>query len=150
MVDKTIIKHRQETTKMQQKDTADPKIAQELRAFTREWVERYSQHDAAALAALFTDDGVQVAPEGLIYGRQAIENHYADIFQQWHPTDYIVNVEQVNAVGNDAWDIGEWSCTLQTPAGALPVKGYFAAICVREGDAWKMRLSSYNNARTPA
>lgn len=135
---------------MPQKDTADPKTAQELRAFTREWVESYSQHDATALAALFTDDGVQVAPKGLIYGRKAIEKHYADIFQQWHPTDYIVKVEQVNAVGNDAWDIGEWSCTLQTPNGALPVKGYFAAICVREGDAWKMRLSSYNNARTPA
>jgi ketosteroid isomerase-like protein len=51
---------------MPQKDTADPKTAQELRAFNREWVERYSKHDAAALAALFTDDAVQVAPEGLI------------------------------------------------------------------------------------
>jgi hypothetical protein len=51
---------------MPQKDTADPKTAQELRAFNRKWVERYSKHDAAALAALFTDDAVQVAPEGLI------------------------------------------------------------------------------------
>ena len=135
---------------MPQKDTVDPKTAQELRAFNREWVERYSKHDAAALAALFTDDAITVAPEGLIHGRQAIEKHYADIFQQWHPTDYICTVEQVNAVGNAAWDIGEWSLTLQTPDGPFSEKGYFSAVCVLEGDAWKMCLCSYNVAPTPA
>jgi hypothetical protein len=35
--------------------------------------------------------------------------------------------------GNDAWYIGEWSLTLQTPDGPFPEKGYFSAISVREG-----------------
>lgn len=78
--------------------------------------------------------------------RQAIEKKYANDFQQWHPTDYVVKVHQVNTIGNDVWKIGEWSCTVQTQDGPFPVKGYFAAILVRADGAWKERLTCYNMA----
>jgi uncharacterized protein (TIGR02246 family) len=128
------------------KDTADPKTAQEIRAFTMKHVEAYNKFDAAAVAALFTEDAVQLAPQGLIFGRQAVEKKYADDFQQWHPTSYIVTDHQVNAIGNNVWRVGEWSCILQTKDGPFPVKGYFTSICIREGDAWKECMSSYNMA----
>jgi uncharacterized protein (TIGR02246 family) len=131
---------------MEQKDTADPQTAQELRAFTVKHAELYSKHDAATYATLFTEDAVQVTPEGLIYGREAIQKKHEDLFQQWHPTDYVVRVDQVNAIGNEAWKIGEWSCTLQTPNGPYPIKGYFASILVRVDGNWKERLTSYNMA----
>ena len=40
----------------------------------------FSKSDASALAALFTEDGVLVAPDGMFFGRQAIEKRYADLF----------------------------------------------------------------------
>jgi uncharacterized protein (TIGR02246 family) len=132
--------------KTEQKDTADQKIAQELREFTVKHSELYNRNDAVAYAAFFTEDAVQVTPEGMIYGRQAIEKKHADLFQQWHPTDYVVNVNEVNAIGNEAWKIGEWSCTLQTPGGPYPIKGYFASIHVRVDGTWKERMTCYNMA----
>src|SRR6266436_5650318 len=128
------------------KDTIDPQITQELRASTMKYDEAFNKNDAASIAALFTEDAVQVSPQGLIFGRQAIEKKFADLFQQWHPTNIISKVDQVNAIGNTAWKVGEWNCTMQTENGPLPEKGYFASICVREGDTWKECMSSYNMA----
>jgi uncharacterized protein (TIGR02246 family) len=130
-------------------DTADPQTAQEIRAVTQKHSELYSKHDATAYATYFTEDAVQVTPEGIIYGRQAIEKKHADLFQQWRPIDYVVTVDQVNTIGNEVWKIGEWSCTLQTPEGPFPLNGYFASIFVRVDGAWKERMTCYNMA-TPA
>jgi ketosteroid isomerase-like protein len=74
----------------------------------------------------------------------------ADVFQQWHPTNHIAKVDQVNAFGDHVWKVGEWSCTLQTQNGPLPIKGYYASIFFREGDAWKECMSAYNITPPPA
>jgi uncharacterized protein (TIGR02246 family) len=131
------------------KDTADAQTAQEMRAWTEKHAEMYNKHDAKGYASFFTEDAVQVTPEGMIYGRQAIEKKYANDFQQWNPTNYVVKVHQVNAIGDDVWKIGEWSCTLQTPDGPFPINGYFGSILVRVDDTWKERMTCYNMA-TPA
>jgi len=128
----------------QQKGTADPQTDWEIRALTKKYDDAFNQHDATALASVFTEDAVQVAPEGLIYGRQAIEKKFADTFRQWHLTNYAGKVDRVNVIDNAAWKIGEWSCTVETQDGPVPAKGYFASICVREGDVWKECMSSYN------
>jgi uncharacterized protein (TIGR02246 family) len=127
-------------------DTADPKTAQEIRAVTQKHAELYSKHDATAYATYFTEHAVQVTPEGIIYGRQAIEKKPADLFQQWRPIDYVVTVDQVNTIDNEVWKIREWSCTLQTPEGPFPLNGYFASIFVRVDGVWKERMTCYNMA----
>jgi uncharacterized protein (TIGR02246 family) len=130
----------------EQKDTADPQTALEIRAFSKKYSEAYNKHDATALAALFTEDAVYVTPEGLVLGRQAMEKQHADVFQQWHPTNHISTVDQVHSIGSNVWKVGEWSCILQTPEGPFPIKGYFSSICVRQGDAWKECMLAYNMA----
>jgi uncharacterized protein (TIGR02246 family) len=110
----------------------------------------YKESDATAIAALFTEDAVLVTPEGVFSGRQAIEKYYADLFQQWHPTNNIGETPQLNALGNGAWSVGEWSCTFQAPNGPLQARGYWSAIYVSEGDAWKTRMLTISDAPRPA
>ena len=76
----------------QQPNTPDPRIAQqrdilgdakalgEFGEFTQRRDEAYSKNDAAAVAALFTEDALFVAPDGMFSGRQAIEKKYEGTF----------------------------------------------------------------------
>jgi len=130
----------------QKEPTLTEQDRQQLVALHKKWDEAENNNDAAALAALFTEDAVFVTPEGMVLGRQAMEKQHADVFEQWHPTNHISTVDQVNAIGSDVWKVGECSCILQSPDGPLPIKGYFASITVREGDAWKIRMLAYNMA----
>ena len=126
---------------MEPKYAADPKTTQEIRAFVKEYEKRFNKNDPAAVAALCTEDAVQIGPEGPICGRPAIEKKYADLFQQWHPTNITCTVDQVNAVDNVSWNSGGWSCTLHGENGPLRIKGYRLDVLVREGDGWKECIS---------
>jgi hypothetical protein len=50
----------------QQKDTLDPEIAQQIRVLPMKFHEAINRNDAAAIAALYTEDGVNVASGGSI------------------------------------------------------------------------------------
>jgi hypothetical protein len=60
-------------TLAQEKETVDPQIRQQLEAFVAKYDEAFNKTDAAAVAALFTQDAVEVDPNGPAYGQQAIE-----------------------------------------------------------------------------
>src|SRR5271166_427757 len=78
----------------QQKDTPDPKLRQVADALSKKFDEAYDNNDAAAVAALFTEDAVLVTTQGPIYGREAIEKHYADVFQRFHVSNSIGKWDQ--------------------------------------------------------
>jgi ketosteroid isomerase-like protein len=102
---------------------------------------RFNKNDPVAVAALCTEDAVQIGPEGPIRSRPAIEKKYADLFRRWRPTDIVCRVDQVSAIGNVSWNSGGWSCTLHGENGPRLIKGYRLDILVREGDVWKECIS---------
>jgi len=57
-----------------------------------------NKNDAGAVAALFAEDAVLVAPDEMLFGRQAIEKRYADTFQQSPITSFIGQRCQLNAI----------------------------------------------------
>jgi uncharacterized protein (TIGR02246 family) len=65
----------------QTKVSHDPRIRiqEQLRAFSKKVDEAWNNNDAVALAALFTEDAVLMNDTGPIYGREAIEKHYANV-----------------------------------------------------------------------
>ena len=140
----------------QQKDTVDPRISQQrdllgipdaLAVFgelSGKLDDAYNNKDAEAAAALFTEDAVLVTPDGVVFGRQAIEKRYADTFQRWPITDFLSRRDRLrlNAIDNAVWSVGEWWGTLQSQTGPVFAWGYWSTIYVREGDAWKMRMMS--------
>ena len=139
-------------TLFQQKDTVVPPIAQqrdllgdpkaldEFGVLAAKEDEAFSKSDASALAALFTEDGVLVAPDGMFFGRQAIEKRYADMFLDSPITTFCGQHSQLNAIDNAVWSVGKFWSTHQSQAGPVFVNGYWSAIYVREGDAWKIRM----------
>ena len=68
----------------QQKETVDPQLIQKLDTMSKKYNEAFNNHDAAAIAAVYTEDAVFVPDTGPLYGRQAIEKFYADVYEQWH------------------------------------------------------------------
>jgi uncharacterized protein (TIGR02246 family) len=141
----------------QQKDAADPQIRQQIDALTKKYIDAVDNNDAAALAALFTEDAVMVTDTaGPIYGREAIEKYWAGAFKQFHFSNHFSKDDQysphiVGTAGNEVWRNAEWSATVQGQnGGPIQLKGYWAGIEVREGDAWKKRMLIWNITPAPA
>ena len=99
--------------------------------------------------ACYTEDAVEVTDEGPIYGREAIEKHFADVFKQVHVSNHLGKDDQYSphiiGTGNEIWENGEWSLTFQGKSGGpIQAKGYWSAIDTREGDTWKIRMLTWN------
>ena len=142
----------------QEKDAAvDPQIVQQLHAIGKKSDEAFLKGDAAALAALYTEDAVYVTNTGPIRGRQAIEKYYADRFQEVryfrHETKYDpTSPHPVGTDGTGVWETGEWSCAIAPrgeDCGPHQLKGHFASVKVREGDTWKVQMMVYNLTPAP-
>ena len=138
-------------TVAQQKDTIDSQThAQIDEQIDKKFDEAFNNGDAAALAALFTQDAVWVTPQGSVAGREAIQQRFAGMFQQGHYSNHLNNDDPgsphlIGTAGNEVWRTGEWSFTLQGKSSSqLQLKGHFGAINVREGESWKIRMLTFN------
>jgi uncharacterized protein (TIGR02246 family) len=133
-----------------QKDTVDPQIIEQFAALGKKYAEAVNNNDAAAVAALYTEDAVVVTETGTIYGREAIEKRWADLFKQVHFSNHIETGDQysphiIGTAGNEAWTSGEWTTTLKGQNfGPVDAKGNWVEIYHREGDDWKIRLDIWN------
>jgi ketosteroid isomerase-like protein len=130
----------------QQTNTPDPQLRQVVDELAKKLDEAINNNDAAAAAALFTEDGVFVTPQGPINGRESIEKYYANLSQRVHYSNFINENDQnsphvIGTAGNEVWSNGEWGATIQGQnGGPIQVKGYWSNITVREGDTWKKRM----------
>jgi uncharacterized protein (TIGR02246 family) len=88
-----------------------------------------NNNDAAALAALFTEDAVFVTDSGPVHGRQAIEKQYAEWFKGANASDHIGkrdpnSVRIIGPADNIAIACGEWSSHLASSGReACPTEG---------------------------
>jgi uncharacterized protein (TIGR02246 family) len=139
----------------QQKDTVAPQIAEQLSALSKKTDESYNNGDAAALAALYTEDALLLTNTGPIYGREAIEKHFAEVFQKVHYSKHLDAREQssphaIGTRGNEAWSNGQWSLTSQVKDGD-PVErtGYRLEVYRLEDGKWKKRVDAWNVTPAP-
>src|ERR1700722_2147928 len=76
----------------QEREVVDPEIRQQINALEKKFDEAMSKNDATAVAALYAQDAVEVAPTGVFSGRQGIEKYFEGIFQQWHLSKHLSNL----------------------------------------------------------
>jgi len=127
----------------EEQNTIDPAVRQQIEAAVLKYQEACNNYDAAAVAALFTQDAIEVAYEmamsegSLASGREAIEKRYAAHFAS-SPSKSSLKLVQVYAIGSEVCAISERSHSFRVG------KSYQATIFVREADDWKIRLA-YSN-----
>ena len=78
----------------QQTNTPDPELRQKIIALTKKFDDAMNNNDAAARAALYTEDAVEVTDHGPIFGRESIEKHYADMIQKVHFSNHVLTDDQ--------------------------------------------------------
>jgi uncharacterized protein (TIGR02246 family) len=103
-----------------------------------------NKQDAAATAALFTDDAVWVLPDATLRGRQAIEKRVSDDFKMGFANEFDT-VDEAHVGGDMAWVVGHWRLTITGPNNAAqPMQGRWGSVHVRDGGGWKIRMSTPN------
>jgi uncharacterized protein (TIGR02246 family) len=138
----------------QQTSTPDLQLRQRLVALIKKHTDALDKNDAAAVAAVFTEDAVTVEQDGPTFGREAIEKLWADRFQKVHFTNNVVTVDEdsphiIGTDGKEMWATGAWSATIKGEKfGPTQIKGYWSVI--REGDDWKIRMLCSNVTPAPA
>ena len=141
----------------QQTNTPDPKLREQFIEGGKKFDDAFVKGDAAFLASCYTDDAVQVNDSGPLYGREAIEKNFENVFNAVHFSKHIGTLDQyspriIGTAGNVMFATGDWSTTVQGKTsqgqnfGPLDEKGYWTCLYVREGDAGKNSLT----AITPA
>jgi uncharacterized protein (TIGR02246 family) len=115
---------------------ADQQAAREVHV---QFTTAFNRQDAAAVAALFSEDGIRVTPQGIIQGRDAIHKDSDKRFQsRFH--DLSITPLIVRVLSDSIWEAGEWTMKI----GDQPVRGYFAMTLVREGNSFKIRDDTFN------
>jgi uncharacterized protein (TIGR02246 family) len=124
----------------QQEDAVDPKIIEQLQEEDKNFEEAYNKHDAAAIAALFTDDAVLVTPHGTVTGRAAIEKKYEkEDFETYNGSDMVSTTERITQVGNELHLTRRFKANYQSYDSFIRIEGNASPVFVLEGDVWKIR-----------
>jgi ketosteroid isomerase-like protein len=125
----------------QQQNTVDPEVREQIEAAVKKHEEAYNKYDAAAYAALYTPDAIEVlswqSEGGATVGQQAIEKMAAAEFASF-PAKQSFTLVQVYAIGSEICAISEFIHY------HLGVKGHLVTIYVRDADDWKIRLTYLN------
>jgi uncharacterized protein (TIGR02246 family) len=137
----------------QQTNAPDPQLREKLIAAIKKHTDALDKNDAAAVAAVFTEDGILVTPDGPISGRESIEKYYAGVFKQVQLSNNLAPVDDdsphiIGTAGNEMWATGKWSATVKGQNfGPVEAKGYWSVI--REGDDRKIRMLTFNQTPAP-
>jgi ketosteroid isomerase-like protein len=88
----------------QEENTVDPEVRQQIKAVLVKYDEAFNKHDAAAVAALFTQGAVEVLgwePAGsAASGQHAIEKRYATELAGGM-NDHVIELVQVYPIGSE-------------------------------------------------
>ena len=73
----------------QLKEVTDPAVRAKIEAATKAYDVAFNKSDAAGIVATFAPDVIETGPYGPAYGREAVQQRYADVAQKYHPADHL-------------------------------------------------------------
>ena len=121
-------------TSAQEKSMVDPQVRQQIEAVEMKFQEACNNRDAAATAALYTADAVEVRTwQGAFSGQEAIRQLFANDFASSSPDKIVNKLLQVYRTGGDI------CAMIDTSVG--PSNGHVTRIYVPYADTWKIRMT---------
>ena len=106
------------------------------------------QGDAAALAALYTDEATILPPNSdMIQGKQAIETFWSSSLQIG-VKDIVLTAVDISGSGDLAYEIGKYTLIIQ-PEGQEPTeeKGKYVVVLKKTADSsWKLHVDIWNSS----
>ena len=134
--------------------TIDPQLRAAAEAIDKTFDDSQNGGSPAPIIAVFSKDGVVVTNVGPISGQEAITKYYTDLFKVVKFSNCVTKTDPGYPrllAGKEMWATGEWSNTIKGDSwGPIDQKGYWSAVYVREGDAWKKLLLTWNVSPPPA
>ena len=121
----------------------DPAIRQVADAYTAAML----AGDAAAAAAVYRDDAIEMPPGAPpVQGKAAIEQYFRGMFGACRFTEFTLAHTELRASGDVAFAAGTSRATV-TPLGGPPVTeaGKYLVVLKRTGAAWKVAYSIHNS-----
>lgn len=120
------------------------KVRNEIASANENFMTAFSQGDAAALAALYTENGQVLPPNSeFVTGKEAIQTFWQTLIDMGIKE---VNLEiiEVDGHGNTAIEISKY--TLKGEGGQVLDKGKLIVIWKKENGQWKIHRDIFNSS----
>jgi uncharacterized protein (TIGR02246 family) len=109
----------------------------DIEALTRNFEQAFNTGDAKALAALYTKEAVQLAPDGqFLTGQTAIEQHHAEVFGG--PAKGAKLTLKPGRTQEVTPDVRISQGTYQVTGGTMPGTGRYVNTVLRQGGQWRL------------
>jgi ketosteroid isomerase-like protein len=126
---------------------AEP-VAGELAAAGQLFADAFNRKDAAAVAALYTDDAVIIRQNGIVRGRDAIHKDREAAVKAGHDLKLRYHASRIE--GNSAWSFAEFEVRGRGKDGADILRhGYSTTVWVRDAGKWKIQVQGFVAAPSP-
>jgi uncharacterized protein (TIGR02246 family) len=125
--------------------TASTEVRDAIVAANANFMTTYKGGDAASMAALYTENGQLLPPNGdFVTGRQAIEGFWQALFDMGIKEVKLESVE-VEGHGETAIEVGKF--TLKGEGGQELDAGKYIVIWKREDGQWKLHRDIFNSSK---
>lgn len=126
-----------------------PNIDAAIKAVADEYVKATLAADPKAIAALYTDDAVEMPPNlPAVKGRAAIQQFYEQQFAAGKIARFSLTHLETRAVGDAGYDVGTYQQNLVPTGGpAVDDTGKYTVILKRTGGRWRVAYAIYNSDR---
>ncbi|MFQ5946580.1 MAG: YybH family protein [Anaerolineae bacterium] len=128
-------------------------VRQAIEAASTEFAEAFNRGDAAAVAALYTEDAKVLPPNSeMVDGKQAIQEFWSGAMEMGI-RDFALKTVDVGFNDDLAYEMGTYTLNIQPEGGqATTDTGKYVVVWTRQGDgSWKLAVDIWNsNAPPPA
>ena len=120
-------------------------------AITKSWIEfgnHWEQEAVEELVLLYTEDGMNVPPEGeILIGREAISGFYEFLFSNHLPSTYRHEIKSIQAADSMAIEYGEFTVNwVRNDSTPWTFSGRSMTHWVKvEGDKWQIKKFLFNS-----